>query len=227
MKFAFFTIIFITSFQFSSQTTVTDVSGNTYKTVKIGNQIWMAENLRTEKFSNGEPIPQISSNRYWQELSLFAMSDTTLQEIYPAMCYVNNIKGKDNALYNWYTVIDSRKMCPTGWHVPSTGEFQDLIDYLGGDEVAIQKLKSNTLWKVNGNNLSAFNAKPTGSRFSDGNFGDADYTAFWTDTDGGKRNKYNNMWIPGACSITLENDQLNYSSISGYNLGASIRCIKN
>jgi uncharacterized protein (TIGR02145 family) len=70
MKINFFTIIYITSFSVFSQPTVTDVSGNIYKTVKIGNQIWMAENLRTEKFRNGDPIEQITSNRYWQQISV-------------------------------------------------------------------------------------------------------------------------------------------------------------
>jgi uncharacterized protein (TIGR02145 family) len=210
-----------------SQSTVTDVSGNIYKTVKIGNQIWMAENLRTEKFRNGDPIEQITSNRYWQEISIIAMSDTTLEDIYPAMCYTNNTKGRDNALYNWYTVIDSREICPVGWHVPSSNEFQDLLDYLGGVDYAITKLKSITSWQIKGNNLSGFNAKPIGSRFGDGNFGDADYADFWTDTDGGMRNKYNKMWIPGACSILINNDQIKFNCLSIYNIGCSVRCIKN
>lgn len=228
MKLNFFTIIFLMSFSVFSQTTVTDVSGNIYKTVKIGNQIWMAENLRTEKFRNGDPIEQITSNGYWSELSLFAMSDTTLEEIYPAMSYFNNLKGRDNALYNWYTVVDSRELCPVGWHVPSSNEFQDLIDYLGGIDQANTKLKSVTSWLINGTNLSGFNAKPIGTRTGDGNFGGAsEYAGFWTDTYGGERNKYNNMLIPGACSIFLENDQIKRSCISIYNCGASVRCIKN
>ena len=77
-----------------AQNTVTDNSGNVYKTVKIGNQIWMAENLRTEKYNNGDPIEQISSDRYWQDFSAFAMNDTTLEEIYPIMCYYKNLKLK-------------------------------------------------------------------------------------------------------------------------------------
>jgi hypothetical protein len=75
-----------------SQNTVTDNSGNVYKTVKIGNQIWMAENLRTEKYNNGDPIEQITSDRYWQEISFFAMNDSSFLEIKPVMCYYNNVK---------------------------------------------------------------------------------------------------------------------------------------
>jgi uncharacterized protein (TIGR02145 family) len=115
-----------------------------------------------------------------------------------------------------------------GWHVPSAGEFEDLIEYLGGDEIAIQKLKSSTLWKVNGNNLSAFNAKPIGGRAGDGNFGgDGEETAFWTDTFGGERNKYNNRLRPGACCLFIKSNQLEKSRSLIFNYGASIRCVKN
>ena len=231
MKKSIFIITLILSFNLFSQLTgsITDKrDGKTYKTIQIGNQTWMTENLNVSTFRNGDPIEQITSNGYWSELSLFAMSDTTLEEIYPAMCFSNNTKGRDNALYNWYTVIDSREICPTGWHVPSSNEFQDLIDYLGGIEYANAKLKSITSWENNGNNLSGFNAKPIGTRSGDGYFGGAsEYAGFWTDTYGGERNKYNNMLIPGACSIFLKNDQIKRSCISIYNCGASVRCIKN
>ena len=102
------------------------------------------------------------------------------------------------------------------------------MEYLGGEDYANSKLKSVASWKINGNNLSGFNAKPIGTRTGDGYFGGAsEYTGFWTDTYGGERNKYNKMLIPGACTIFLNNENLKLSCISIYNCGASVRCIKN
>ena len=131
MKTIFFLILstFFVNSKYFSQTTVKDAGGNIYPVIKIGSQYWMAENLRTEVFANGEPINQITSNRYWQEVSSFALNDSTLSEIWPVMCYANNTKSKNGALYNWYVVIDERGVCPTGWHVPSKDEFTEMIDY--------------------------------------------------------------------------------------------------
>jgi uncharacterized protein (TIGR02145 family) len=219
--------IFFLCFTLHSQTTVTDVSGNIYKTVKIGNQIWMAENLRTEKFNNGDPIEQISSNRFWQEITFKMMDDSSLEYSHPAMCYYNNTKLKDNVLYNWYAVVDNRDICPTGWHVPSSSEFFDLLDQLGGLENALNPLKDQTSWLTNGNNSSGFRAKGIGGRTSDGTFaGDSAITGYWTDTHSGERNEYNNLLMPYANLIYLNNDNIELGS-GVYNLGSSIRCIKN
>jgi uncharacterized protein (TIGR02145 family) len=212
-----------------SQATVTDVSGNIYKTVKIGSQIWMAENLRTEKFNNGDPIEQITSNRYWQEVSVFAMNDTTLEEIWPLMTYYNNDKQKNNALYNFYVVLDDRGICPQGWHVPSTEEFDELIDYLGGIDKASTKLKSTTTWKIVGSNSSGFNALPIGIRYGSGEFGEkTEEAGFWTDEIIEDRNKINNMLSLGANVLKLRSD-ISESEIRFifFNAGHSIRCIKN
>ena len=229
MKFAFFTIILITSFQLSSQSTVTDVSGNIYKTVKIGSQIWMAENLRTEKFNNGDPIEQITSNRYWSEVTLFGIDDTTLYEIWPVMCFYNNENQKNNTLYNYYVVSDDRGVCPTNWHVPSAGEYTELIEYLGGLEKASIKLKSTASWKINGTNSSGFNALGIGYRVGSGEFaGKNEFSGFWTDEIIEVRNKYNNMLslMGSVFFIYSENSE---SEIRGntFNVGHAVRCIKN
>jgi uncharacterized protein (TIGR02145 family) len=119
------TIIFLVfiSFGYSQETgTVTDVDGNTYKTVKIGDQWWMAENLKVTHYRNGDVIPNITNNITWTNLST------------GACCGYNNnadsvsIYGR---LYNWYAVSDTRNIAPEGWHVPSENEWKQLEMYLG------------------------------------------------------------------------------------------------
>jgi len=228
MKIISFLFLFYSLHCFS-QTTVTDKSGNVYKTVKIGAQIWMAENLRTEKFNNGDPIEQITSNRYWQEVSVFAMNDSTVEEIWPVMSYYNNEKQKNNALYNWYVVIDDREVCPQGWHVPSTEEFDELIDYLGGIEKASSKLKSTTLWKTVGTNSSGFNALPIGYRVGMGEFaGKSEETGFWTDDLVEEINKYNAMksLMSMVFKVKSDNKETELRKVI-FNSGHSVRCLKN
>ena len=218
-------LVIITSFisDCFSQNTVTDNSGNVYKTVKIGNQIWMAENLRTEKFNNGDPIEQITSDRYWQEISLYAMDDSNFLDIKPIMCYYNNIKQKNNALYNWYVVIDSRDVCPIGWHIPSLDEFNDLINYIGNNEAGLSKIKSSTIWENPGTNSTGFTALPIGARCGSGEFGDnRTESTFWTDTY-----TYAGFELTGF-SFKISSIK-NKSELRGItkNVGASIRCLKN
>jgi uncharacterized protein (TIGR02145 family) len=209
-----------------SQNTVTDNSGNVYKTVKIGNQIWMAENLRTEKYNNGDPIEQITSDRYWIYASDLAIVDSTLEKIAPFMCYYNNLKQKNNALYNWYVVYDERGVCPNGWHIPSSYEFLQLTNFLGGVEDASKKLKSTSLWDVPGNNLSGFNALPIGVRLPSGEFNENNISCiFLTD-------EYINVndWDGYIKIIGLELKSIDKESNFGnyfINIGASIRCLKN
>ena len=100
-----------------------DIEGNSYKTVIIGVQEWMAENLRTATFANGEKIPNITNREQWGELKS------------PAWCHYDNdpqYDGVQGKMYNWYAASDSPKLCPFGWHVPTTLEWTELEDYLGG-----------------------------------------------------------------------------------------------
>jgi uncharacterized protein (TIGR02145 family) len=109
-----------------------DEDGNNYAVVTIGNQTWMAENLKTSKYSDGNDIPLITDGNTWGTLSS------------PAYCwYLNDIANKPTygALYNWYTV-ETGMLCPIGWHVPSDSELYTLIDNAGGSDVAGGKLKS-------------------------------------------------------------------------------------
>ncbi len=103
-------------------TTVTDIDGNTYKTIKIGDQVWMTENLKVTHYSNGDAILNMTDYMDWGNLSSGAYLN-----------YGNN-KGKRSTygrLYNWYAVNDSRGLAPKGWHVPTDLEWKELEMYLG------------------------------------------------------------------------------------------------
>jgi uncharacterized protein (TIGR02145 family) len=112
-----------------------------YKTIEIGNQVWMAENLNTNKFLNGDPIPEVKSIEDWEKAG---------ENEEPAWCYLENnsyngtLYGK---LYNYFAVIDKRGLAPKGWHVPTWNEWNVLLDNLGGYKNAGEKLKNNTGWK--------------------------------------------------------------------------------
>ena len=103
--------------------TVTDIDGNQYNTVLIGNQCWMKENLKTTTYRNGTAIPNVTDANAWSNLTTGAY-----------VWYVNDISWKDKygALYNWFTTVDPNGLCPTGWHVPTHGEWTALTDYIGG-----------------------------------------------------------------------------------------------
>ena len=150
--------------------TIKDVDGNEYKTVYIGTQQWIVENLKTSKYSDGTPIPNVIDNTQWSNLST------------GAWCHYNNsdslgkIYGK---LYNWYAVSPStngnKNVCPSGWHVPNNSEWIILTNYLGGESNAIQKLRITGIqyWNApnsNATNSSLFSGLPSGYFFNWGGY---------------------------------------------------------
>jgi len=160
---------------------VRDYDGNVYGVVTIGTQKWMTENLKTTHYVNGDVIPDgtgagdISGEiepKYW-----FAYEDN-LDTV--------SIYGR---LYTWYTVTDSRNVCPDGWHVPTDAEWTTLTTYLGGESVAGGKLKETgtTHWttpNTGATNSSGFTALPGGVRDLNGTFsGLGDYAYFWSATE--------------------------------------------
>jgi uncharacterized protein (TIGR02145 family) len=195
--------------------TLTDIDGNVYKTITIGTQVWMAENLKTTKYNDGTPIPDVTNDTAWGNL------------ITPGYCWYFNdggiYKNLYGALYNWYAV-NTGKLAPTGWHVPSDAEWDTLIIYLGGDSVAGGKMKETTsLWmtpNTGATNSSSFSALPGGKRNIDGLF----FFYFvggnwWADTEND---------IYSAINLTL----VSTSAIAIYGSdfktnGFSIRCVKN
>jgi uncharacterized protein (TIGR02145 family) len=169
-------------------TPVTDIEGNIYKTVLIGSQVWMAENLKTVTFNDNTGIQNVTGNASW-------VSTTT-----PAYSWYNNdIANKDisGALYNWHTV-NTGKLCPQGWHVPADADYNTLEMYLGISATDVHiygfrgtdqgtQLKSTSTWTENGNgtNSSGFTALGAGYRqWITGEFyGSGTFTYFWTSTD--------------------------------------------
>ncbi len=148
---------------------MTDQEGNAYKTITIGTQEWMAENLNTSIYRNGEPITNVSDAIEWQGL------------ITGAWCYYNNDSAYScphGKLYNWYTCVDGRQLCPSGWHVPSYAEWNVLTSYLWGLDIAGGRMKTigdveqgTGLWSMEnegGNNSSGFSGTPSGGLRSNG-----------------------------------------------------------
>jgi len=158
---------------------ITDVDGNSYKTVYIGTQQWMAENLKTSKYSDGTTIPNITEDTQWE-------NNTT-----GAWAYYNNDaanNAKYGKLYNWYAVSKTtngnKNICPTGWHVPTDAEWTVLTDYLGGANVAGGKMKEvGTINWVNPNtdatNTSLFTGLPGGYRYSYGDYNAIGNHGYW------------------------------------------------
>lgn len=212
--------------------TLNDIDGNVYKTVTIGTQTWMAENLKVTHYDNGDAIPNITDNSSW-----------TSQTI-GAYCWYNNDianKNKYGSLYNYLAVEDPRKLCPAGWHVPTDAEWSTLTNYLGGEKLAGTHMKNASGWSDNGNgtNISGFSALPGGVRDCyPGYFDSADYWGLWWSAT-----KYtiNSSPDQGNCQGFSNIDNtvtLAYVRIIGYvdgsvvrsgtfkNQGYSVRCVK-
>jgi uncharacterized protein (TIGR02145 family) len=213
---------------FACGSVVTDYDGNFYRTVLIGDQCWMMENLKVTHYRNGDPIPNVTDNGAWDGLST------------GAYCNYNNDAGNVavyGRLYNFYAATDIRDIAPIGWHVPSDAEWKELEIYLGMSQYEADlegwrgiliggKLKEagTAHWNSpneGATNESGFTALPGGYRWGSGGLfnGMNDQAAFWSSTPNG----YIHAWDRGLISI--------YSEISRYgnvdkNTGASIRCIK-
>lgn len=140
------------------------IDGHTYKTVQIGDQEWFAENLKTTVYANGDVIPANLSDDEWGSIEIGALA-----------VYEGEI------LYNWYAVNDVRCLCPKGWHVPTDREWTIMTDFLGGNEVAGEKMRTTYGWKDGGNgtNSSGFSGLPGGSRDALGAFDYAGLKGGW------------------------------------------------
>jgi uncharacterized protein (TIGR02145 family) len=209
--FLLVTIVFCFSFN-KSISQVTDIDGNIYKTVTISKQIWTSENLNVEHYRNGDPIPQVQDKEQWDNLTT------------GAWCYYDNNSGNGTTygkLYNWYAVNDSRGLAPDGWHIPSDAEWTKLTDFLGGAEVAGEKMKTNSGWNENGNgtNSSGFTAIPGGYRNHEGYFINIGRNGlFWSSTEFSS----DNAWFRNVIGSIPDVYKPNY----GKDFGLSIRCVK-
>ncbi len=203
----------LTGFQLGS---VTDIDGNEYKTITIGTQEWMAQNLRTTRYQNEDTIPNITNG--WANLSS------------GAYCWYDNDNSYEQPygkLYNWYAVNDSRGLCPEGWHVPSgddlSSEWKTLIDFLGGLSVAGGPMKEagTAHWNSpnpGATNASGFTGLPGGYRNFGGTFSDlGNFGYWWSSTESTA-----NAWY---CILRyLSEDAL--QSFFDKRVGYSVRCVK-
>lgn len=198
--------------------TMTDQDGNTYKTIKIGTQTWMAENLRSTTYRNGDPIPEVTDIFEWGNLST------------GAYCNYNNTRNNDTIatfgrLYHWFTLSDSRNIAPAGWHVPTDAEWTTLITYLGGESVAGGRLKETgtTHWNspnTEATNESGFTALPGGFRSGNGSFfGVGDYGSWWSSDE----HSTDYAW---GLDVYYDDSSVYRYSISK-DPGFSVRCLQN
>lgn len=204
---------------------LTDIDGNTYNTVLVGDQCWTKENLATTQYSNGISIDYPGTdNEAWANNTAGAYA-----------WYDNDITWKDSygALYNWYAATNMNGLCPEGWHVPDDDDWTTIVDYLGGNEIAGGKMKSTRTepdahprWdspNTGATNESNWSGLPGGVRIWNGNFGSS-----WSMGDTGA------WWTTTATPPSFPNPPTIYSSWSGlefnydmnFTEGISIRCIK-
>ncbi|MEI6754940.1 MAG: fibrobacter succinogenes major paralogous domain-containing protein [Paludibacter sp.] len=198
--------------------TTSDIDGNVYNTITIGTQVWMVENLKTTRYSNGESILNVTNNYTWANIS----NNTG------AWCNYNNDASYGNKygkLYNFFAVKDSRSIAPVGWHVPSYAEWATLINYLGGQSVAGGKLKEIGVvnWtspNSGATNESEFSALPGGFRYNfDGTFKDVGKISYWWTTSFDVGSAYYYWHIDYNSSAIYLNSDWFYT-------GFSVRCIK-
>jgi len=228
--FAIFLMFASSCTEEDSSNTVTDIDGNVYQTVKIGTQTWMVENLKTTKYNDGTSIPLVSDDNAWLVFST------------PGYCYYNNDaanKTTYGALYNWYTV-NTGKLAPTGWHVPTDAEWTTLENYLiangynydgmtTGNKIA-KSLAATTGWvtstdiggvgnDLTKNNTSGFAGLPGGCRYTNGTFNYIGANGnWWSSTEDG---------ADGALARYL---YYNYGDFcrggNGGQGGLSVRCVR-
>jgi uncharacterized protein (TIGR02145 family) len=213
--------------------TVTDIDGNVYNTVLIGDQCWMKENLKTNTYRNGTAIPNVTTANAWSNLTTGAY-----------VWYDNDILWKDKygALYNWFTTIDPNGLCPTGWHVPTNDEWTALTDNIGGTSSPHgNELKScrqvnsplggacNTSehprWDEDidygnyGTDDYGFSALPGGSRDGYGGFGYVGYLGCWwssTETSSTSASFRSLRYYDGSVYVSFDNKHY----------GVSVRCLR-
>ena len=190
-----------------------------YPSIRIGDQVWMTESLRTTKYKDGSDIAHVTDEAQWSNLTS------------GAYCWYNNNNIYDQPggkLYNWYTVQDSRGLCPDGWRVPSEADFNELTDYLGGKEIAGGKMKQEgtSTWdtpNVGATNSSKFTAIGFGFRYNSGPFSTfsfGTFSQFWTtDIDENDVNEARTI------SLNTQSESVLFTKRT-FVYGIPVRCLK-
>ena len=194
----------------------TDIDGNTYKTVIIGEQEWMVENLRTTKYSDATPIPNVTVDDEWEALST------------GAWCHYDNDSSQYESmygkLYNWYAV-ETGKLAPTGWHIPTNAEWTVLTDYLAADGhsgAEGKALKSTSGWNNGGNGTDNYGwgGLPGGIRYPNGSFPNIGGYGYWWSSS---------QYYTGSAwnrHLYYSYDNVNRTNKHVKNYGMSVRCLR-
>ena len=207
-----------------------EYQGYNYATVLIGEQCWFSENLRNENYENGDAIPQIPmSMSEWNSTTSGAVA------VYgegSTMCFHSSPDGDacDEAwslneygrLYNWYAVDDARNLCPSGWHVPTDGEWTVMTDHLGGESVAGGQMKTTYGWNggINGTNTSGFSGLPGGHRLDAGFFWAGLVGFWWSSSPSGFNAWYRSLQASESGVESVFRDSDNRRN------GFSVRCVQ-
>ena len=239
----FFFIVGLTNCHINS---VKDIDGNVYRTITIGAQVWMAENLKTTRYRNGDTIGTTTP----ATLVIEEESEPKYQWAYDGNESNVAVNGR---LYTWFAATDTRKDCPTGWHVPTDDEWTVLTGHLikngygygggyNGMDIA-KSLSATSGWVEDGtpgsaghdqasNNKSGFTALPCGGRLEDGNFHDLGHVgAWWSATESGSAFTQSLTGVivnaPGALFRDIYHDYCYVNSyVNNKKYGMSVRCLK-
>jgi uncharacterized protein (TIGR02145 family) len=192
-----------------------------FKSIQVGKQEWMAENLNVCTFRNGDSITRARTRTEWQQAHINKK---------PAWCFFGNdsLNGERyGRLYNWYAVNDLRGLAPIGWHIPTDAEWTELVNCLGGEEIAGTKMKSTHGWKEsgNGNDKSQFSALPGGACAGDGYLGSLGYLGVWWSATADTSYYYDsgaNAWY--RYLYFSRDNVIRYSHSKGN--GFSVRCLR-
>jgi uncharacterized protein (TIGR02145 family) len=196
---------------------LSDIDGNVYKTVKIGTQVWMAENLKTTRYNNGDPIgTTIPANLF--------IADEISPKYQWAYGGIENNAETYGRLYTWYAATDTRKVCPAGWHVPTDDEWTSLTSYLGNINSAGGKMKEQgtihwTTPNTGATNESGFTALPGGYRLYLGSFVElGNFAFYWSSTTHSEINAWSK-------ALTYDYELCDHAP-NHKNHGYSVRCLK-
>ncbi len=208
--------------------TVEDIDGNVYNTVVIGDQTWMAENIRVTTYSNGDKIPLVSDDDEWVALE---NNDTD-----KAYCFYDNDESEYaedyGALYTYAAVVngesydgdDVQGLCPDGWHIPSASEWKELISYVGGSDVAAGLLKESgtSHWEMTDSDISdeySFSALPGGYRYLyDASYNSLGWIGYWWSSS--ENTAYD------ATIFYMNNSSYVSNRYEAKSNGASVRCVE-
>lgn len=195
---------------------LSDIDGNVYPVIQIGNQVWMAENLRVTRYRNGDSIRYITGDMNW----------STMKE--GAYCSYGNNDAHTNVygrLYNWYAVQDSRSIAPAGWHIPTAADMEILLHHLQGDTLAGGYMKSTGTFcwlypNAGATNASGFSALPGGYRFGkDGSFHTLGSNGYWWSSAGSfELFSWSQRFFNAFADVRRDPQYFTY--------GLSVRCVK-